>query len=202
MPVEAPPYTWCLPFFDSVMPNCARTICVAPQVEFRPKKLVIFETREWTTEYEYITTETKTSKGMWWWKRSGTETKNRQIEHKKEIIVPRNCWSVQTILVGQKVVFPLLAAINGEMFAPGGELVFPDIECPPSISIALSVKNVGRVAASFWGVVLGTRVEDERCGAKNDLNSRTCALPKGHDSAHASEGLSWHDDHVPKERGL
>lgn len=57
------------------------------------------------------------------------------------------------------------------------------------------------VGVSAGGTSEYTPTTEEVCGARNDLNDRRCArTPHEKGTMHASEGMSWFDQHVPQEK--
>lgn len=154
MPVDLPPYNLCLPVRceEPVAPGGRTTIAIAPNITFKPQKMIIFG----TFGYESQTEKQEIKIG---WIRKKTIYKTKQ----KEVFMDRSNWAIENVLVGNRFAFPHYGSIKGDLFGPNGELRFLDITCEESIHIALMVKNNHETTyAPFWGVILGTVVEKRR----------------------------------------
>lgn len=170
----------------AILPLCARDdvpagatvpIVVTCQRRFKPMRLVILEpvveraTSETIDfkvmpEDERVGTETVTTTGMWWWKKTArtvytppTPVQSRAFVREVQT-VPRGAWSVDAVYVGPNSQFESSGPIGGDAFAPDGKTDFDGTVCQPGQTITVHVRHSCVEAVPFRAVILGKLVAD------------------------------------------
>jgi len=149
VPLEAPPFGLGLHIVseEKIAPGIAKTLSNRPLFDCHFQRFVVLELQQSILEYEDREIRTKRR-----WRKDLVE--HTRVPKSRVVTVPRSQWSILGAFVGNKLIYPSHAVINGGLFAPDGELGM-DVSCQAALDMSITVRNDGEHPAKFYGVLLG-----------------------------------------------
>jgi hypothetical protein len=164
--LDAATNTWCMPMTRSIPAKATLAVEARGYIAMKPAKLIILEPQFEQVEIEVIVDHVigKTEKTWWGWRTREIEpsiTRERRIEHKRFVTVPRATWRVRGMFVGAESQLPTEKDIAGDLFGPEGTLALPSAIIS-GLDVTLLVENTTNQEMPFYAVVLGTAAREHR----------------------------------------